>query len=81
MGFTARPVGSVPAATLRLYEPDGTECDWTVALAIAGGGVLVAAELGTFTNFAVWSIAALVGIIAVLTVPRKKPAPTASPRM
>ena len=50
-------------------------------LAIAGGGVLVAAQLGTFANFSVWSIAALVGIIAVLTVPRKKPAPTASPRM
>ena len=38
LGFTARPVGTVPAASLRLYQPDGTECDSTVALAIAGGG-------------------------------------------
>jgi AAHS family benzoate transporter-like MFS transporter len=41
-------------------------------LAIAGGGVLVASQLGNFVNFSVWSIAALVGILAVLAVPRKK---------
>jgi AAHS family benzoate transporter-like MFS transporter len=48
-------------------------------LAIAGGGVLVAAELGTFTNFAVWSVAALIGILAVLTVPRMTSARRSSP--
>lgn len=39
-------------------------------LAIAGGGVLVAAALGNFINFSVWAIAAAVGAIAVLSVPR-----------
>lgn len=38
-------------------------------LAISGGGVLVAANLGNFINFSVWAIAAAVGVIAVLTVP------------
>ena len=38
-------------------------------IAISGGGALVAAELSDFNNFAVWSAAALVGVIAVLTVP------------
>ncbi len=46
-------------------------------LAISGGGVLVAAQLGNFVNFAVWSIAAFIGILAVLSVPRKKLALTA----
>ncbi|WBL19563.1 MFS transporter [Citricoccus sp. NR2] len=40
-------------------------------LAISGGGVLVAAELTSFTNFAVWSMAALLGILAILLVPRR----------
>lgn len=40
-------------------------------LAISGGGVLVAAELSTFTNFAVWGGAAVLGIAAVLCVPRR----------
>lgn len=39
-------------------------------LAISGGGVLVAASLGNFINFAVWAIAAVVGMIAILSVPR-----------
>jgi AAHS family benzoate transporter-like MFS transporter len=39
-------------------------------LAISGGGVLVAASLGTFINFSVWAIAAAVGVVAVLSVPR-----------
>jgi AAHS family benzoate transporter-like MFS transporter len=39
-------------------------------LAISGGGVLVAAALGNFINFSVWAIAAAIGAIAVLTVPR-----------
>jgi AAHS family benzoate transporter-like MFS transporter len=39
-------------------------------LAISGGGVLVAAALGNFINFSVWAIAAAVGVIAVMTVPR-----------
>lgn len=39
-------------------------------LAISGGGVLVAASLGNFINFSVWAIAAAVGVVAVLTVPR-----------
>ncbi|GAA2200010.1 MFS transporter [Sinomonas flava] len=38
-------------------------------LAISGGGVLVAAALGTFVNFSVWAIAAVVGVAAVLLVP------------
>ena len=42
-------------------------------LAISGGGVLVAASLGTLVNFSVWSIAAVVGIAAVLLVPRTQP--------
>lgn len=41
-------------------------------VAISGGGVLVAANVTTFTNFAVWSVAALIGILAVLTVPIQK---------
>ena len=39
-------------------------------LAISGGGVLVAASLGNFINFSVWAIAAAIGVVAVLTVPR-----------
>ncbi|MEC3853651.1 MFS transporter [Paenarthrobacter ureafaciens] len=39
-------------------------------LAISGGGVLVAAALGNFINFSVWAIAAAVGVVAVLAVPR-----------
>ncbi|WP_258074196.1 aromatic acid/H+ symport family MFS transporter [Arthrobacter sp. Y81] len=39
-------------------------------LAISGGGVLVAAALGNFINFSVWAIAAAIGVVAVLTVPR-----------
>ena len=49
-------------------------------LAIAGGGVLVASQLGNFVNFSVWSIAALVGIVAVLAVPRKKAREVAATR-
>jgi AAHS family benzoate transporter-like MFS transporter len=37
--------------------------------AISAGGWLVAAEVGNFTNFAIWAIAAAVGVTAVLTVP------------
>jgi AAHS family benzoate transporter-like MFS transporter len=37
--------------------------------AISAGGWLVAAQVGDFTNFAVWAIAAAVGVTAVLTVP------------
>lgn len=47
-------------------------------VAISGGGVLVAAELSDFSNFAVWSAAALVGVVAVLTVPAKKRPPEQS---
>jgi MFS transporter, AAHS family, benzoate transport protein len=39
-------------------------------LAISGGGVLVAATLGNFINFSVWAVAAAIGVVAVLTVPR-----------
>jgi AAHS family benzoate transporter-like MFS transporter len=39
-------------------------------LAISGGGVLVAASLGNFINFSVWAIAAAIGVVAVLAVPR-----------
>jgi AAHS family benzoate transporter-like MFS transporter len=39
-------------------------------IAITGGGMLVAASMGTFVNFAVWSIAAVVGLLAILTIPR-----------
>jgi AAHS family benzoate transporter-like MFS transporter len=38
-------------------------------LAINAGGWLVAAELSDLANFGVWSVAALVGICAVLAVP------------
>ncbi|MFP7365239.1 aromatic acid/H+ symport family MFS transporter [Corynebacterium callunae] len=41
-------------------------------LAIALGGVLVAAGYPTFVNFAVWSVPAVVGMIAVGLVPRRK---------
>lgn len=37
--------------------------------AISAGGWLVAAEARDFVNFAVWSIAAVVGVVAVLAVP------------
>jgi AAHS family benzoate transporter-like MFS transporter len=37
--------------------------------AISAGGWLVAAQVGDFTNFAIWAIAAAVGVTAVLTVP------------
>lgn len=39
-------------------------------LAIAGGGVLIAASLPTMINFSIWSAAALIGLVAVLLVPR-----------
>jgi AAHS family benzoate transporter-like MFS transporter len=39
-------------------------------LAISGGGVLVAASLGNFINFSVWAVAAAIGVVAVLAVPR-----------
>ena len=45
-------------------------------LAISGGGVLVAAALGNFINFSVWAIAAAIGVVAVLTVPRLPDAAT-----
>lgn len=48
-------------------------------LAISGGGVLVAVGLGNFINFSVWAIAAAVGIIAVLAVPRLQAAPSTGP--
>lgn len=41
-------------------------------IAISGGGILVAASLPTFANFAVWSLAALLGVLSVLLVPRRK---------
>ncbi|MCK2201618.1 MFS transporter [Corynebacterium callunae] len=41
-------------------------------LAISLGGVLVAAGYSTFINFAVWSLPAIVGMIAVSLVPRRK---------
>ncbi|MCS5480693.1 aromatic acid/H+ symport family MFS transporter [Corynebacterium sp. YIM 101645] len=41
-------------------------------LAIAGGGVLIAASLPTMINFSIWSAAALIGLIAVLLVPRTR---------
>jgi AAHS family benzoate transporter-like MFS transporter len=47
-------------------------------LAISGGGVLVAASLGTFVNFSVWAIAAAIGVVAVLSVPTVQ-APAANP--
>jgi AAHS family benzoate transporter-like MFS transporter len=40
--------------------------------AISAGGWLVAAQVGDFTNFAVWAIAAAVGVTAVLTVPSSR---------
>ncbi|WIM67805.1 aromatic acid/H+ symport family MFS transporter [Corynebacterium breve] len=39
-------------------------------IAIAGGGVLVSMALSTFANFSVWAIAAGIGLIAALLVPR-----------
>ncbi|SDW87454.1 MFS transporter, AAHS family, benzoate transport protein [Arthrobacter sp. cf158] len=42
-------------------------------LAISGGGVLVAASLGNFINFSIWAIAAAIGVVAVLAVPRSSP--------
>jgi AAHS family benzoate transporter-like MFS transporter len=47
-------------------------------LAISGGGVLVAASLGNFINFSVWAIAAVIGVVAVLSVPPVQ-APAAGP--
>lgn len=41
-------------------------------IAIYGGGVLIGAQLGTFANFAVWSLAAVVGIVAIAAVPRTR---------
>lgn len=41
-------------------------------IAIAGGGVLIAAELPTMVNFSIWSVAAAVGLVAALLVPSKK---------
>lgn len=41
-------------------------------LAIAGGGVLIAAALPTMVNFSIWSAAALIGLVAVLLVPRTR---------
>lgn len=42
------------------------------AVAIVSGGVLVAAQLSNFANFAIWSIAAAIGVIAVLSIPRRR---------
>ncbi|MFC9935913.1 MFS transporter [Glutamicibacter sp. NPDC127525] len=39
-------------------------------IAIYGGGVLIAASLGTFINFSIWAIAAAIGLASVLLVPR-----------
>ena len=62
------------------YYPDGsraTALGLTLGLgrlgaifAISAGGWLVAAEAGDFVNFAIWSLAAVVGGTAVLAVPR-----------
>ncbi len=41
-------------------------------IAIAGGGVLIAAELPTMINFSIWSAAAAIGLLAAILVPRKK---------
>lgn len=41
-------------------------------IAIAGGGVLVAANLPTFTNFSIWAIAAAIGVLSVLLVPQRR---------
>jgi AAHS family benzoate transporter-like MFS transporter len=38
--------------------------------AISAGGWLVAAQVGNFTNFAIWAVAAAVGVVAVLLVPQ-----------
>ena len=38
--------------------------------AISAGGWLVAAQAGDFVNFAIWAVAAVVGVTAVLAVPR-----------
>lgn len=61
------------------YYPDGsraTALGLTLGLgrlgaifAISAGGWLVAAQAGDFVNFAVWSVAAVVGVAAVLAVP------------
>ena len=61
------------------YYPDGsraTALGLTLGLgrlgaifAISAGGWLVAAEAGDFVNFAVWSLAAVIGVGAVLAVP------------
>jgi AAHS family benzoate transporter-like MFS transporter len=40
-------------------------------LAISGGGVLVAAALGNFINFSIWAVAAAIGVVAILAVPRR----------
>ena len=52
-------------------------------LAINAGGWLVAAELGDFLNFATWAVAAVVGLAAVLLVPRRghpeQPGPNDNP--
>lgn len=44
--------------------------------AISAGGWLVEARVGDFTNFAIWAVAAAVGMTAVLTVPRPSINPT-----
>jgi AAHS family benzoate transporter-like MFS transporter len=41
-------------------------------LAINAGGWLVAAEAGDFVNFAIWAMAALVGLLAVVAVPPRR---------
>ncbi|MBE2997131.1 aromatic acid/H+ symport family MFS transporter [Nocardiopsis sp. HNM0947] len=46
-------------------------------IAISGGGVLLEAQFGTFVNFSVWSVAAAVGAVAILAVPRKGGVPAA----
>lgn len=63
------------------YYPDGsraTALGLTLGLgrlgaifAISAGGWLVAAKAGDFANFAVWSVAAVVGVAAVMSVPAK----------
>jgi len=62
------------------YYPDGsraTALGLTLGLgrlgaifAISAGGWLVAARAGDFVNFAVWAVAAAVGVIAVMAIPR-----------
>lgn len=41
-------------------------------IAISGGGVLMAAQLGTYTDFAILAVASALGLVAILLVPRQR---------